>query len=129
MNLFLAEIADASTSKNICENKLEYIDSVMNFIQRNHSSDLTVDGLGRQFSISRSQLYRLFKEHVGLSPQQYIINVRIEAAKTFLSSSDFSMKRIAQECGFRDSMHFSAVFKSNTSLSPTQYRIQNQLFK
>jgi len=122
--LFLADIAEASPLKKNRVNQHQYIEKIMHYIRVNYSQPLTVEDLSRQFNLSRSHLYRLFKSYTGFSPQQYLINTRIEAAKSHLSSSRHSMKSIAQFCGFRDSMHLSAVFKTYTSISPTEYREQ-----
>jgi len=122
MYLFLAEIAEASPLKKNRETGEQYIDKIIRYVLKNFARNLTVDSLAKQFNLSRSHLCRLFKAYTGLSPQRYLINTRVEAAKSFLASSRYSMKEIAQNCGFRDSMHLSIIFKSYTSLSPTEYR-------
>jgi AraC-like DNA-binding protein len=130
--LFLAEIADASPLTKYKESltkykeyRNHYLDTIIRYIHVNYAQNLTVTELSKKFNISRTHLCRVFKDYTGFSPKQYIINTCIEAAKTYLSSSRFSIKYIAQECGFRDSMHLSVVFKTQTSLSPTQYRAQH----
>ena len=53
---------------------------------------------------------------------EYLANIRIEAAKDLLLSSDYSMQEVAERCGFADQSYFSNVFKKKTGLSPRKYK-------
>jgi len=78
--------------------------------------------LARLANLSYCQLFRLFKQHLGLSPQQYIEHQRIEVAKTLLTLNRLSIKEIAVQTGFANQLYFSRRFQRATGLSPTQFR-------
>ena len=59
---------------------------------------------------------------MGVSPFQYLINIRIAHAKHLLSTSDMPIAQIATECGYDDPVYFSQVFKRITEFSPKEYR-------
>ena len=82
--------------------------------------------LSRLASLSYCQLFRLFKRHLRLSPQQYIEHQRIEYAKKLLSLRQLSIKEIAVQSGFANPLYFSRRFQKATGLSPSQYR-ENRL--
>ena len=56
------------------------------------------------------------------SPYDYIMHVRINAAKTILRTTDKRVSDVAMETGFFDHAHFIRTFKGKTGLTPTQYR-------
>jgi AraC-like DNA-binding protein len=72
--------------------------------------------------ISYSSFRRLFKEHTGLSPNQYLLEMRMRKARNLLSNTTLSVQRIADETGFDSSFYFSRFFKQRTGLSPLKFR-------
>ena len=82
--------------------------------------------LARLANLSYCQLFRLFKNHLGLSPQQYIEQQRIDYARRLLTLNRLSIKEISAQVGFVNQLYFSRRFQKATGLSPTQYRA-NQL--
>lgn len=75
-------------------------------------------------SYNSNYLKKLLKKEVGISPQQYVINLRINYAKKLLmntTSKDFSISHIAYACGYEDPLYFSRVFKKQTGLSPKSF--------
>ena len=79
--------------------------------------------LSRLANLSYCQLFRLFKRHLALSPQQYIEHQRVEYAKKLLGLSQLSIKEIALRIGFVNPLYFSRRFQKATGLSPSQYRM------
>jgi AraC family transcriptional regulator of arabinose operon len=65
---------------------------------------------------------RLFKQYMDISPQAYIINNRIEAAKTLLLNSNYTVQECADLLGYSDVHFFSRQFKKMTKEAPTAYR-------
>lgn len=78
--------------------------------------------LARLANLSYCQLFRLFKQHLGLSPQQYIERERIDYAKKLLTLNRLSIKEIAAQTGFANQLYFSRRFLRATGLSPSQFR-------
>ena len=71
---------------------------------------------------SERHFTRLFSKVYGVSPQQYLTEVRIKAACKMLKNSAASVGEIARSCGFTDPGYFSRIFKSNTGVLPSDYR-------
>jgi AraC-like DNA-binding protein len=82
----------------------------------------TIEKLANSLGLSARQLYRVFREHTGLSPHQYHLLLRIERAKRMLHGTSMSVKEVAAALAFENPFHFSNVFKQKTGTSPTQWR-------
>jgi transcriptional regulator GlxA family with amidase domain len=78
--------------------------------------------LARLATLSYCQLFRLFKSALGVSPQQYIEQQRVERAKRLLTLNRLSIKEVAGQTGFMNQLYFSRRFQKATGLSPSQYR-------
>jgi AraC-like DNA-binding protein len=77
--------------------------------------------------MSVSNFNRLFTKEVGLSPKNYLIDVRLNKAVKLLRRNDFTFLKTAEQCGFYSLSHFSAVFKKVHDMSPSEYREKYQL--
>lgn len=100
----------------------DYVLAAENFITDNLGENIKISDVARHINISPKYLYRLFVEYFNISPKQYIINARVAHSIELLSNPALSVSRVAYMCGFSDSMHFSAFFKKNVGISPTQFR-------
>jgi AraC family transcriptional regulator len=65
---------------------------------------------------------RLFKQSIGVTAHQYVIQCRIEKAKQLLKTQDLSLTYISQQVGFHDQSHFSKTFCKIVGLTPKKYR-------
>ena len=72
--------------------------------------------------LSKSNLYRLFINHFGISPKQYIIKLRMNKALSLLFEGDIPVKEISLLCGFPDDKYFSRVFKNTYGYPPSKLR-------
>lgn len=84
-------------------------------------NDLTVARLAQLCGISEVYFRRLFLNLHGISPKEYMIQRRMEYAKTLLESASFSVSEIAVMCGYAEPCHFSREFLHRFGLSPSQY--------
>lgn len=98
---------------------LEYI---INYISDNYHGKILFKNLAEQLNFSYDYFQHYFKEITGLSPQQFLIRRRIEAAQAMLAQDHDSCTEIAYRCGFSNSAQFSAIFKREIGISPQQYR-------
>ena len=64
----------------------------------------------------------MFTQNFGVSPKQYLIDMRIKLAKQLLLEDEKLISDIAESCGFGSVYHFSRTFKQATGMSPTEYR-------
>ncbi len=95
----------------------------MALINRNYrSSDCRIDKIGAILGVSRSQLYRAFVAHYGISPKEYLDGLRIDRARHVLAEGKTSVADVCYSSGFTDPLYFSALFKRRTGTSPSAYR-------
>ncbi len=65
---------------------------------------------------------RIFRNFAGTTPMQYIINLRISKAKSFLENTDMSISEISSAVGYTDPKYFSRLFKKSAGITPLDYR-------
>lgn len=97
--------------------------AAIEYINIHFDSKITLDALCSVSGYSPAHLRRLFQKECGLSPQQYIIHKRIEAAKERLKENqDKSLEEMALSLGFCSASHFIQRFKADTGLTPLAYQ-------
>lgn len=102
----------------------------ISFIRNNFSSpNLTNQLISKELNISEVYFRKLFVKYFKTSPKQFIIDYRIEKAKQLLSEGVLKISAISNICGFTNQYHFSRIFKQNTGLTPSKYRIDNIIIK
>lgn len=85
---------------------------------------IKIEEIADELNVSYSWFRRMFKIYSGLTPAQYIIQLKLHRAKTYLSSTRLSIKEIAYELTFENPNHFYVFFKQRTGLTPEQFRNQ-----
>jgi LacI family transcriptional regulator len=99
----------------------------LRFIAENgHDFPMQVKHVAEEVAMTRRTLERRFRESVGRSIAGEIARLRLERAKRQLVETDHSLKKIAEDCGFRTADHFYKVFARVEGFPPTQYRQQRQ---
>jgi len=96
-----------------------HVQKVENLIQSSYMHPLRVEELARELNLDRRYLSRLFREQTGQSIQQYLINVRLEAADRQLAKGT-SVQETARLCGYEDAMNFSRLYKKHRGKSPAK---------
>lgn len=91
-------------------------------IHADFSSPLTVDVLAAEAGMTRFVFLRTFRSHVGESPYQHLVRVRLDHAAAMLRSRDCSVLDVALACGFQDPGRFAAMFKRRFGCLPRAYR-------
>ena len=86
-------------------------------------NEWNVEGLSHQLAMSKSYFQHLYKETFGISVMNDVILSRVEHAKFLLSTTDISITKIAQMCGYKCELHFMRQFKSRMDMTPSEYRI------
>lgn len=83
-----------------------------------------INAIAEKLYISKSSVYREFEKFYGCTPYRYILNRKIDRAKSLLYRTNYSIADIAERLSFSDEFYFSNLFKRKTGLSPTAYRKQ-----
>jgi AraC-like DNA-binding protein len=89
-------------------------------------SDISVASLAQLCGISEAYLRRIFLSKYGVSPKEYIINMRISYAKQLLSLEEFPISTIALMCGYSEPTHFSREFTRRVGVSPSDFKLERQ---
>ncbi len=95
---------------------------VLDYIEANLHSDLSLDDLAGCAGISKYHFARLFKNATRQTPHQYLIHQRIERAKRLLKRSDQSIGEIAFALGFESHSRFAVQFRRQVGITPSAYR-------
>ncbi|NLJ32176.1 MAG: AraC family transcriptional regulator [Clostridiales bacterium] len=120
--LFLAELTDlygAHASQPY--SGFEYVQKAIRYIDFNYSSDIDINDIAASAGISRSYLYRLFMQHISMSPNEYLMRFRISKGAELLGSGRLSVGEVAYSTGFSDQLYFSRVFKKYMGMPPSRY--------
>lgn len=98
-------------------------DHVRSYLDKNYSSKITTKELSRQFGLVPSYFSMLFRQSQGISPSDYLNDIRIRKAKELLVKEEkMTVKEVAELVGFTDQLYFSKVFKKETGKTPSGFR-------
>ncbi len=92
------------------------------YLSENLKEDINMDDLSQKFGFNKSYLIRKFRNEIGLSPINYLINLRLDNAEKLLKKTSYPIQKIAELCGYSDHAFFSTSFKKKFRLSPSEYR-------
>ena len=102
----------------------KYILSAIDYIENNYMNDIDIEQLAELVHLSKYYFIRLFKQCMGVSPYEHVINLRINKSKHLLMGTEMSINEIAESVGFNDESHFIRTFKRITKITPDKFRKQ-----
>lgn len=102
-----------------------YVDNALAYIEQNYQGDITVEDIARNAGLNRSYFGKVFRDAMGVSPQQFLIGFRIEKACELLKLSNLSVGEVGRAVGYPNQLHFSRAFKNARGLSPRAWRQQH----
>ncbi|MCY9691409.1 AraC family transcriptional regulator [Paenibacillus alginolyticus] len=102
------------------------IQEVLREIHRRYNTSITINEIASRHFLSESLLRRKFSEMLGISPKQYIINLRLEEAKRLLQQTDRAIEYISSEVGFTSSSRFYDLFVKMVGMTPMEWRKLNE---
>lgn len=108
--------------KQSIKNNYSKVMECKNYIDINISTTFSLDMLAEISGLSRTFFCRIFRQIVGKSPFEYIIDQKLSLAKILLSTTNISIKEISVSCGFNDITYFYRVFKRKFNTTPKLYR-------
>lgn len=91
-------------------------------IHERYYEKISISQLAKTAQLSRSAFIRKFQEICRMPPAQYLVKRRIEAAEHMLLNSVLSVAEIAEKTGFYDASHLMKSFRTETGMTPSQYR-------
>ncbi len=108
---------------------LSIVKRVREFLVSHYNIEFRIEDLSKEFAMSHNSLTKLFKKETGTTPIKFLTARRIEAAKTLLGTSDFSISQIVSMTGFNNHAFFSKQFKNIVGCTPTEYRERHKSLK
>jgi YesN/AraC family two-component response regulator len=93
---------------------------ILRYIHKNISEKLSLEGISKEFFLSKSRLNQIFKKSTGFSVVEYIIACRIKRA-CILLKSNMPIQEISSATGFGDPTHFSRTFKKRLGITPSEF--------
>lgn len=99
-----------------------FVRNCMTYLDEHFTEEIDLDLLAKDFGYTKYYFTLRFKKESGISVSQYLINRRIDYAKTLLEIPELSMQDISEALHFSSPSHFSSVFRKITGITPTRYR-------
>ena len=101
------------------------VSDAVRFINENYAHELSLADIGEAASLSPFHLARMFKKAMGMSPHQYLVQVRVNSARALLTSGAGrrSLAEVAAAVGFADQSHLTRQFKRVLGVTPKQARL------
>ncbi len=120
---FALLLRDYLTSENSKEEvfnvkKAEVVLPALSKIHADYNEKITIDSLAELCSISKYYFCRTFKQVMGVSPAEYVINYRLRLADIMLKDGTETVSKIARLCGFEDESYFCRCYKKRRGVSP-----------
>lgn len=116
--IILSNLKTESLHKN--ENNL--VQNVKTYLENNFEQQITLDILTKEFSINKTTLTKQFKEETGKTILEFLIEIRLRLAKTFLKNTNLPIIEILYKVGFNNSTNFNKAFKKRFGNTPLNYR-------
>lgn len=102
--------------------KIQHYKSVISYMEENYNRHITLQNLADTIPCNSQYLCRFFKDIAGVSPIQYLINLRLNRACYLLEHTTKSILEVALDCGFENVSYFIRKFKEIRGCTPKEYR-------
>ena len=104
-----------------------YIREALSYIEQNFQNDISVEDIASTCGLNRSYFGKIFKDSVGKSPQEFLLNYRMAKAAELLKLTSLSIGDISNAVGYANQLHFSRAFKNVYEKSPREWRNENRI--
>jgi len=105
----------------------DYVKAALDYIHAEYMKDIKISEIASKLNIDRTYFYSIFKKRIGISPQKYLLNHRMNIAASLISSQNASVSTAGYSVGYTDIFTFSKMFKKHFGVSPTQYTKKSTL--
>lgn len=101
---------------------------IKRYLDANYSENITLDKLAVMMHMNKYYMAHIFSRYAGLSPIQYLLQKRIQEAKSLLESTNYSIAQVSSMLGFSSQSYFSQSFRKATGKTPIQYRNEHRAY-
>ena len=118
----------AKSTKLVQSSKMSdyYIKEAINYIEQNFQNNITIEDIAAVCGINRSYFGKIFRNSIGRSPQEFLMNYRMVKATELLKLTSLSIAEIGSAVGYENQLHFSRAFKTIYGVSPREWRNQHR---
>ena len=120
--LYINRALDNSSVKDNDTSTL--IKSAKLYFNENYNQDINIKSYANSLNMTPCWFIQKFKELTGVTPTQYILNVRITNAQNLLRYSKYNVSETATAVGYTNTFYFSRIFTKHTGISPSEYKKQ-----
>lgn len=104
-----------------------YIREALAYVEQNFQNSISVEDIADNCGLNRSYFGKIFKEAVGKTPQEFLLNYRMTKAAELLKLTRLSIGDISNAVGYDNQLHFSRAFKNIYGVSPREWRNRNRM--
>lgn len=104
------------------EIKNENFKAILQYVNKNFTSDISLQNISKKFTINPSYASQLFKKELNMTFTEYLTKMRISYACKLLDRMDMSIDAVAEKSGYNDYFYFIKSFKKVVGVTPRQYR-------
>lgn len=104
-----------------------YIKEAIHYMEQNFQNNITIEDIAAVCGINRSYFGKIFKNSMGRSPQEFLMNYRMVKATELLKLTSLSIADIGSAVGYENQLHFSRAFKNIYGISPREWRNQHKM--
>ena len=102
------------------------IERAIHYFNKNFNKPISIEQYALEHLMSVNWFIHSFKEVMNIPPMQYIVSLRINAAKEYLQKTNKSISEISDAVGYENALYFSRLFKKYTGMNPTEYKKANK---
>lgn len=123
-NLYLlfAVMINETKIENERKSNEDHISKAIKYMNTNYMNNIGVQEVAAYVGLERSYFYRLFKSKMAISPQDYLINIRLSHSLLLLKDTNLDLQEIAYRVGYRNYLNFYRIFVKKYKISPKAYR-------
>lgn len=103
-----------------------YIQEAIHYMEQNFQNDISIEEIAAVCGINRSYLGKFFRNSIGRSPQEFLMNYRMVKATELLKLTTLSIADIGNAVGYSNPLHFSRAFKNIYGVSPREWRNEHK---
>jgi len=125
----LSTLIDAQSSTRSKDKRYDYssetyVEHALQFIAANYPH-IKVADIASYIGINRSYLTSVFKKELEVSPQEYLVNYRLQKAAKLIKTTNLSIQNISTQIGYENPFNFSKIFKIKYGICPKNYRLKD----
>jgi len=102
------------------------IHRAQDWLARHVEESPTIERLAAEAAMSPRNLTRLFRQATGITIKDYVTRLRLEVAASLLRSPDYTLERVAAECGFKDSRQLRRIWSRRFGVNPSSWRARDE---